>query len=73
MSLFQTATLLVLLAALFGYINHRHIGLPSTVGLMVMALALSFILEGFGVLGFGMEERAAHFFVPHRLQSNRAA
>ncbi len=61
MSLFQIIAVLVALAALFSYLNYRHIGLPSTVGLMVMALILSFVLEGLGAWGFGMEERAAHF------------
>ncbi|MEK7321878.1 MAG: sodium:proton antiporter [Pseudomonadota bacterium] len=61
MSLFQIIAVLVTLAALFSYLNYRYIGLPSTVGLMVMALSLSFVLEGMGALGFGMEERAAHF------------
>jgi len=61
MSLFQIIAVLVALAALFSYLNYRHIGLPSTVGLMVMALSLSFVLEGMGAWGFGMEERAAHF------------
>lgn len=61
MTLFQIIAVLVVLAALFGYLNYRYIGLPSTVGLMVMALALSGVLEGLGALGFGMEERAAHF------------
>mgnify|MGYP001081730067 CR=1 FL=1 len=35
-----TATL-VTLAALFGYINHRFLGLPSTIGLMAISLVLS--------------------------------
>jgi len=33
--------LLLALAALFGVINHRFFGLPSTIGLMVIALAFS--------------------------------
>lgn len=59
MSLFHIIAVLTVLAALFSYINHRHIGLPVTVGLMVMALALSFSLEAAGALGYPMEGHAA--------------
>lgn len=59
MSLFHIIAVLVVLAALFSYLNHRYVGLPSTVGLMVMALALSFLLEGAGALGYAVEGHAA--------------
>jgi len=59
-SLFHTIAILLVLAALFSYVNYRYIGLPASVGLIVMALALSFSLEAMGALGFGMEDRAAH-------------
>ena len=44
MSIFETAALLLSLAALFSYINHRFIRLPTTIGLMVLGLALSLVL-----------------------------
>ena len=44
--------LLFLAAATFGYLNHRFLGLPHTVGLVVIALAVSFIIL------------AAHAFLP---------
>jgi len=49
MTTLNLAAILVTLAALFGYINHRYIRLPTTIGLMVIALAmsLSLILLGF--------------------------
>lgn len=59
MSLFHSIAVLMVLAALFSYVNHRYIGLPATVGLMVMALALSFVLEAAGALGYAMEGRVA--------------
>jgi CPA1 family monovalent cation:H+ antiporter len=59
-SLFHTIAVLLVLAALFSYINYRYIGLPASVGLIVMALALSFSLEAMGALGFAMEGHAAH-------------
>ena len=44
MSLFQIIAILVVLAALFSYVNHRLLKLPATIGLMVMAIAMSLIL-----------------------------
>jgi CPA1 family monovalent cation:H+ antiporter len=41
---FDLLALLLLLAALFGYFNHRFIGLPLTVGLLLMALGLAILL-----------------------------
>lgn len=39
--------------ALLSYLNHRFIGLPTTIGVMGIALLLSFALFGLDVLGFG--------------------
>ncbi|GBD97628.1 MAG TPA: sodium:proton antiporter [Nitrospirae bacterium] len=41
MSIFDIASALVLLAALFGYLNLRFLKLPSTIGLMIIALVSS--------------------------------
>lgn len=41
MTLFEISALLVTLAALFSYFNHRYLRLPTTIGLMVLALVLS--------------------------------
>ena len=41
MSIFDIASALVLLAALFGYLNLRFLELPSTIGLMIIALVSS--------------------------------
>lgn len=52
--------LLVTLTALFSYINHRFIKLPTTIGVMVLALVLSLILMSLGELGYApVEQRAA--------------
>ena len=40
-SIFNLIALLVTLAAVFGYINHRWVRLPHTIGLVVIALAVS--------------------------------
>ncbi len=40
-SLFSLAALLITLSALFSYVNKRAFGLPSTIGVLVIALAFS--------------------------------
>ena len=40
-SLFNIAAVIITLAALFGYINHRWLRLPQTIGLVVIALLAS--------------------------------
>ncbi len=53
MGIFDTGTILISLAALFGYVNHRMIRLPTTIGVMVIALAMSLAmiaLNAFGVV-----------------------
>ena len=47
---FQLAALLVSLAALFGYLNHRLLRLPQTIGVMSVALIASLLLLIFGTL-----------------------
>jgi CPA1 family monovalent cation:H+ antiporter len=41
MGLLDVSALLVTLAAIFSWVNHRFIGLPATIGVMVLALLLS--------------------------------
>jgi CPA1 family monovalent cation:H+ antiporter len=41
MGIFDIASALVLLAALFGYLNLRFLKLPPTIGLMIIALVSS--------------------------------
>jgi CPA1 family monovalent cation:H+ antiporter len=50
MSLFTIGAILVGLSALFGYINHRLLRLPHTIGLVVMALAASLAVIGFDLV-----------------------
>ena len=44
--------LLIALTAIFSYLNHRFIRLPTTIGVMSIALVLSLLLIGAGQLGF---------------------
>lgn len=39
--MFQSFTIILSISALFSYVNHKWLKLPTTIGLMVMALALS--------------------------------
>ncbi len=46
LSLFEIAASLLALSALFGWVNHRFVRLPHTIGLLVMALVASLALLG---------------------------
>jgi CPA1 family monovalent cation:H+ antiporter len=50
MSIFSICAILVGLSALFGYINHRFLRLPHTIGLVVIALAASLSIIGFDLI-----------------------
>ena len=58
MKLFNILAILITLSAGFSYLNHRFIRLPTTIGLMVIALLVSLGLAALGPLGFGLEEDA---------------
>lgn len=59
MTILNLAAILVTLAAIFGYINHRYIRLPNTIGLMLIALVMSLSLIVMGYFGFtGIEHHA---------------
>lgn len=58
MTVWQTIALLITLTALFSFSNHRFIRLPTTIGVMLIALMLSLSLIGLSKLGFGIEAAA---------------
>ncbi|WP_455207166.1 cation:proton antiporter [Kaarinaea lacus] len=59
MTTLNLAATLVTLAAIFGYINHRYIRLPNTIGLMLIALVMSLSLILLGAFGLtGIEQHA---------------
>ncbi len=49
--MFETASLLVVISALFAWINDRFIRLPTTIGIMVIAMAFSVLLLALGAAG----------------------
>lgn len=52
MALLNSAAILMTLAALFAYFNHRFIRLPTTIGIMLIALCISLLLLAAGELGW---------------------
>ena len=56
----DTLAILISLAALFSYINYRFIKLPTTIGLLVIALLLSLSIIALGKFGIPLEDYAKH-------------
>ena len=52
MVLLNSAAILMTLAALFAYFNHRFVRLPTTIGIMLISLCLSLLILAAGELGF---------------------
>lgn len=50
MEIYNIITLIIVLTAAFGYINHRFIKLPRTVGIMIISLVASLTVVGIGVI-----------------------
>ena len=59
MLILNIMAILLTLSALFAYINHRFIGLPTTIGVMLIALVFSFLICLTGWFGFtGFQQTA---------------
>jgi len=50
MEIYDIITLIIVLTAIFGYINHRFIKLPRTIGIMLISLIASLIVVGIGII-----------------------
>ena len=50
MEVYNIITILVVLAAFFGYINHRFIKLPDSIGIMLLSLFASLFTIGLGLI-----------------------
>lgn len=55
MSLFGVAAVLITLAALFSFVNFRYLSLPTTIGVIVIGLALSLLLILLALLGANLQ------------------
>lgn len=61
MTVFETIAALITLAALASYVNHRFFRLPTTIGLMSVALIGSIALVALDKLNILQVDQAAHF------------
>jgi CPA1 family monovalent cation:H+ antiporter len=50
MEVYNIITVVILLAALFGYVNQRFIKLPGTIGIMLISLIASLVVIGLGTV-----------------------
>jgi hypothetical protein len=69
MSVFQVIAVLLTLTAFFSYLNYRFIRLPTTIGVMLIALIASLSLIALQLFGFGIGPMAAR--VLQRVQRRR--
>jgi len=60
MSITDIFAILISLAAVFSYINYRFIKVPSTIGLLVIALFMSLAIILLGKMGLPIEAQAKH-------------
>ncbi len=58
MSIINTIAILVSLAAIFSYINYRFLKIPSTIGLLAIALLMSLAIVIMGKFGLPIEDHA---------------
>lgn len=56
MDIFNLLSVLVTLAAVFAWVNHRYLRLPSTIGVMVISILFSLLLVALG--GTGLHARS---------------
>ena len=63
MTIIDIAAILITVSALFSFINDRYIKLPTTIGLMLIALAVSVLLLFAGKLGLGGIQTHAKAFL----------
>jgi CPA1 family monovalent cation:H+ antiporter len=55
MNILDLSALLITLAALFAWLNYRFIGLPTTIGIMLLSMCASILLVVAGSFGFQAE------------------
>ncbi len=60
MEIYNIITLIIVLAAIFGYINHRFIQFPRTIGIMFISLVASLAVVGIGAIFPEFFERTTH-------------
>lgn len=63
MDILNIAAVLITVSALFSFVNHRFIKLPTAIGLMVISLVVSLLFLAAGKLGWGHLETQAHLLL----------
>jgi len=63
MDILNTAAILITLAAIFSYLNHRFLKIPTTIGIMLISLMLSLGLLVLHAMGFSQLEIQAERMV----------
>ncbi len=56
MKLFDILAILITFSALFSYLNHRFLGFPRSIGLMMIAIVLSLLVTLIGWLGLEVDD-----------------
>ena len=57
MTIFSLFAVFITVAALAGYVNHRFVKLPSTIGLMVIGLIMSLSVLALSAVGFDIRDK----------------
>ena len=65
MGIFDITTILMVLTALFSYINYRTLKLPTTIGVMGVSLVVSLGIAGMGAFGVSAPQQHAEHIVSH--------
>ena len=63
MNILNIAAILITVSALFSFVNHRFIKLPTAIGLMLISLVASLLLLAAGKLGWGHLESQARILL----------
>jgi CPA1 family monovalent cation:H+ antiporter len=63
MDIIQLFAILITITALFSYINLRYVGLPVSIGVMVIALGLSLLVNLLSWAGFHLEDPVRNFLL----------
>ncbi|HHE75296.1 MAG TPA: sodium:proton antiporter, partial [Desulfobacteraceae bacterium] len=61
MDIIHVFAILITITAIFSYINLRYVGLPVSIGVMVIALGLSLLVNVLSWVGFHLEDPVRNF------------
>ena len=61
--MFDLLAILITLSAIFSYVNHRFIGLPTTIGVMLISLVVSLGIIAANAVGIGDIHALAHSII----------